>query len=785
MTSIVNTNMNSLVAQNNLSTNQASLANAMQRLSSGLRINSAKDDAAGLAISQRMTAQINGSNQAARNANDGISLAQTAEGALSQIGTNLQRMRELAVQSANGTNSASDRAALNNEVQALSAEINRVAQSASFNGVNLLDGSFTAQKFQVGANGTANDSITVNSIASAQTSVLGGVGTTYAATTTSAATTTALAAGDLTLNGQQVSASSIGAGPGQSAASAYSIANAINSTVGTGVTATANVNTVTGSAATVYGVGTGAIAANAFSINGINVGAVAGGITAAGQGANLAAAINAVATQTGVTAVANASTGALTLTAADGRDINIDINGSGSLTTSAANKATFLTQTGLLTGNVGAQAYAAVGGTSFAAAASTNAPAWTAAGGTIAANTITVTGVTTGGATTPTVAVGAVNLATATFAAGTGVAAAVISGAPALTVSAGMTAGSTYNFTASGTGVVTAGAFSIVATGNATTDAQAIRTAFNALGNTTTFTGTGNVITTANATGTLTFGLTLNSVRTAAQVAAGVTSAQAAVAVDAATATANVAQLSISSSTLGTQNSGGVAYNGQQLAAAIQTALSTAGSTATVSADTTTGVITSATSAITFGLGGTADSAATGATNKAAAVTATGLTAGQLGTQAVGGGVANHGTLTLSGSGASGIVWGGANAAYAGLAASGTATASVTSSVSSISSMDVLTAADATAALATIDGALASVNASRASLGAIQNRFTSVVSSLQNTAQNLTASVSRIQDADFAAETANLSRAQILQQAGTAMVAQANQGPQGVLALLR
>src|ERR1035437_7854104 len=185
MTSIVNTNMNSLVAQNNLSTNQASLANAMQRLSSGLRINSAKDDAAGLAISQRMTAQINGSNQAARNANDGISLAQTAEGALSQIGTNLQRMRELAVQSANGTNSASDHAALDNEVQALSSEINRVAQSASFNGVNLLDGSFTAQKFQVGANGTVNDSITVSSIASAQTSALGGVGTTYAATTTS------------------------------------------------------------------------------------------------------------------------------------------------------------------------------------------------------------------------------------------------------------------------------------------------------------------------------------------------------------------------------------------------------------------------------------------------------------------------------------------------------------------------------------------------------------------------------------------------------------------------
>src|SRR5688572_15368186 len=149
MPQILSTNIASLNAQRNLNTSQTALATSLQRLSSGMRINSAKDDAAGLAISQRMTAQINGLNQAARNANDGISLAQTAEGALAEIGNNLQRMRELAIQSANASNSVSDRAALNAEVQQLGQEIDRVAQASSFNGVKLLDGTFQAQVFQV------------------------------------------------------------------------------------------------------------------------------------------------------------------------------------------------------------------------------------------------------------------------------------------------------------------------------------------------------------------------------------------------------------------------------------------------------------------------------------------------------------------------------------------------------------------------------------------------------------------------------------------------------------
>ena len=134
MASIINTNINSITAQRNLAMTQTSLATSMQRLSSGLRINSAKDDAAGLAISERFTTQIRGLNQASRNANDGISLAQTAEGALAEITSNLQRIRELAVQSANSTNSASDRDALNQEVQQRLAEIDRVGAQTSFNG---------------------------------------------------------------------------------------------------------------------------------------------------------------------------------------------------------------------------------------------------------------------------------------------------------------------------------------------------------------------------------------------------------------------------------------------------------------------------------------------------------------------------------------------------------------------------------------------------------------------------------------------------------------------------
>src|SRR5689334_9091519 len=160
---VINTNISSLNAQRNLMSSAGTLQTALQRLSSGLRINSAKDDAAGLAIASRMSAQISGLNQAIRNANDGISLAQTAEGSLSQTSSMLTRIRDLAVQAANDSNSGTDRAALQQEVGQLQQEINRVANETEFNGKKLLDGTFVAQQFQVGANANQTVAISMNS----------------------------------------------------------------------------------------------------------------------------------------------------------------------------------------------------------------------------------------------------------------------------------------------------------------------------------------------------------------------------------------------------------------------------------------------------------------------------------------------------------------------------------------------------------------------------------------------------------------------------------------------
>ena len=237
MAAIINTNVISLNAQRNLSSSQNALATSLQRLSSGMRINSAKDDAAGLAISDRMTSQIRGLNQAARNANDGISMAQTAEGALGEIGNNLQRIRELAVQSRNASNSVSDRTALNNEVQQLKDEIDRVASTTAFNGIKLLDGTFTNQAFQVGAN--VGETISISGLVNAQSSALGSTTSTTANVTGVAATAfTAITAGDLTINGTSVGAVAAG---GNAVTQGANIAAAINTVTNTtGVIATAD-----------------------------------------------------------------------------------------------------------------------------------------------------------------------------------------------------------------------------------------------------------------------------------------------------------------------------------------------------------------------------------------------------------------------------------------------------------------------------------------------------------------------------------------------------------------
>jgi flagellin len=493
MTSTINTNVSSLNAQRNLTVSQSSLSTTLQRLSSGLRINSAKDDAAGLAISERFTSQIKGLNQASRNANDGISLAQTAEGGLATAGDLLQRVRELAVQSVNGSNSTSDRASLQGETLQLTQELNRVANTTQFNGQNVLDGTLTSSQFQVGAN--ANQTISV-SVASAKSTDIGN--------------------------------------------------NLVNST---------------GAAGSIS-------QANATGVNNVT----AQNLTIAGNGTTQAVAI-----------AANDSA----------KTIATSVNGVSSLTGVAAT----------------------------------------------ATSTATLSGVANTGA---------------------------------------------VSFTLQG---ANATAVTISATISSTQDLGALAQAVNAQS------GTTNITAVADKQGNLVFSDNVGN-----DIKIG-------------NASASLDQASVRGANL---------------------------------TDPTTG----------------AD-----------------LGPGDVATLATGAGATVGGSVSFSSSAGFAVLTDGDTTVVS--------SPSVGSRLSSVAAIDISTAAGAAAAISTIDSALTSINNNRASLGAIQNRFASTISNLQSTSENLSAARSRIQDTDFASETANLTRGQILQQAGTAILAQANSLPNGVLALLR
>jgi flagellin len=321
MSLTINTNLASLNAQRNLDHSQASLTTSLQRLSSGLRINSAKDDAAGLSISERMGSQIRGLNQAARNANDAISLAQTTEGNLSEISNVLQRIREIAVQSANDTNTTADRTSLQNEVTSLTAEIDRIAGSAQFNGSNLLDGSFSSKTFQVGANSGQSIAVAISGARNSDLGLTGSAtvsvaGSTAALSFTPTTTTiSGIAIGSLSDDGvSYVGATKSGA------TSTLAIANAINAQTTTGVSAKATTS-VTSAAITDTGRALATVAGE-MSINGVDIGALAAAASVADRSAQLIVAINAKSGSTGVVATA-ASLTTYTLTAADGRNIAI------------------------------------------------------------------------------------------------------------------------------------------------------------------------------------------------------------------------------------------------------------------------------------------------------------------------------------------------------------------------------------------------------------------------------------------------------------------------------
>lgn len=325
---VINTNIASLNAQRNLSSSSMSLSTSLQRLSSGLRINSAKDDAAGLAISERFTAQIRGMDQARRNANDGVSLSQTAEGALSKMGDILQRVRELAVQSANATNSASDRLAINAEVGQLTSELDRFAQSTEFNGLKLLDGSQASSVFQVGAN--ANQSITAttanfrttsygsNQIGTTTATSSGVYSTAYGSPVSGAAVTTS---GNVLIQG--------GAASGQISVnvtdSAKDIADKINQQTQTGVRASARTETTLSFGAT------GSYTLNAFGNNASGQ-TVTFNITNTSTASGLADAVtqfNNQSSKTGITAALNSTGTGVVLTSDTGNNITLAVASGG------------------------------------------------------------------------------------------------------------------------------------------------------------------------------------------------------------------------------------------------------------------------------------------------------------------------------------------------------------------------------------------------------------------------------------------------------------------------
>jgi flagellin len=600
MPQFINSNIASLNTQRALNSSQSDLSTALERLSSGLRINSAKDDAAGLAITDRMTSQIRGMNQAVRNANDGISLAQTAEGALGSTSDNLQRIRELSIQSANATNSASDRKALNTEVNQLIAEIQRVGVSTQFNGQNLLDGSFQSAQFQVGAN--ANQTINIG-IAGSTTNLLGS----YQASST-AVTAAAFDGNSFTINDTEIGVSIATSADGFTAASAAAKAAAINGkTNETGVSATAS-TTLTGGAP----IARAGLANGALEINGISIGSVAADADRVVQGRSVATAINAESNSTGVSAVANSVTGALTLTSSEGRDI--------ALTTGSTVGAAQIID-----------AQAIQNATGLDVSAGTNASGFEA-------DAITVSATDPG--------------AGETFTAG----------------------GLTYEYVAIA-GAVTVGTnVEVVTSTTEATLAANIETAVDG------------------------------------QYALGNTSLQA----------------------------------------------STLGAVVTLTSDSL------GTGTVGFGVGTSTTLSAGGAAGGTAAADGTGNTTG--------------GTLLLSS--AENFASGGTDLGLAGLTVAST-------SLNKLESVDISTVAGANSAINILDGALSQISTQQSELGAMQNRFSSTIDNLASSVENLSSARSQIRDADFAAETAALSRNQILQQAGIAMLSQANSAPQNVLSLLQ
>ena len=732
MPQIINTNIASLNAQRNLNNAQSANDTALQRLSSGLRINSAADDAAGMAISTRFDAQISGSNVAIRNAGDGVSLAQTAEGALDSITDSLQRIRELAVQAANGTNSDVDREALNLEAQQLIAEVENVSENANFNGTKLLDGSFEDVRFQTGANATDSINVSINELstdtlgvaATAGVSSIGGeiVRDTNAGTALSSdPAASALANGDLTINGVAIEAST---GSDDSAsyadadASAIAKAAAINEkSEETGVTAVALENTVLGqSSGATNGFST---LAGSFDLNGVTVNvAVDQTLDADTNRESIAAAINSVSGQTGVVAIntGDDDTG-VSLVAADGRNITLEN----------------------LTGGASVTSQFGLGGT---------APS-TATGGTpIYTFTSSVLLQSADGSDID-IAAGTGDLENSGFTEGTK------SGQLASLSSTVIEGSGTTGPNAMDAGDLTINGLSIRASdgaddslsyddGSATmaayTDVSAIARAA-AINEVSDQTGVSAVV-------------EANVVSGTQGVSAG--AAAGAVVVNGVT----TASINFTEADEDVRRSEAVdainAISGRTGVVAVDS-----GDGIELRADDGRNISMQQLAASAFAsVGIEQNSSATGAANEISVFTST------IRLEAAG-------EFTL-GSETGDIGDTGLRAGTYGAEDAGTL----------LKDVDISTVDGALEAITAIDNALGQVSAMRSDLGATQNRFESTINNLTISSENLSASNSRIRDADYAAETAELSRTQVLIQAGISVLSQANARPQQVLSLL-
>ncbi len=753
MPQVINTNIASINAQRNLTKSGEMLNTSLQRLSSGLRINSAKDDAAGLAISTRFTSQIQGLSQASRNANDAISLSQVAEGALQEVTNLLQRTRELAIQSANGTNSSSDRAAIQDEVNQLKQELTRIATTTTFNGLNILNGELRNALFQVGAE--ANQTIGVTIRDTRATAIGSNQMSTNNADGLEGATRKQLYIGTVGGTGGAALGAEVAVAQANASTNGYSASNfTVSSVSSAGVTTTQTVavaaddqaNTIATNLSALNGVK--ARGFNQVTVSNVATPDVATNITLNGQvisdGADtsansIATEINANATlqAQGIYAVSNGTS--VEITGLDGRDM-------------------------VFASTAGTGVFDMVG----------------LRGG--AATTLVATEATTFG--------GRVDIELdERFSIASDVDSIIIDG--------------TATTTAVGNGTITDRINSTTTTANDLNN--------NIGAQNVTLVGSAGAATVA-----VTAGQSADSIVTGINAVSGSTGITAE-----ARTTATLSNLSANgnvSFTIYGDNAIGANVSATVTTAdlgalmnAINNVAGTTGITAALGGDNSSVVLTHQTgknitlqnfthsAAVDYAAPSVTPVSGTGSTLVAAveqSITVTGNAENNAGGVAVtlydGGARSNFDTTVVGGE----ITFLSADAFnvasdISGLASVGTslfaggANTANSSTLFDVGQVDVSTQAGANAAISIIDGALDQISQVRAELGAVQNRFGSTISNLANNVENLQAARSRIQDADFAQETANMTKAQILQQAGIAILAQANSLPQNVLALLK